>query len=256
MVTAPPLSGVTTLVAKVLVLYSTTPPLANLAYSADALEGGSLVGVLPRPTTFMEGASGGMGGVAVTRLVAWVPVKGGTYDASWASRQVSSSLGAGFVTGSRTGQGPGSTMCYGRGPCSEGVGKGVLVRFVGAALVVGLRWNFSYCRSMALIWKNTLLLRRPEDLHSGTSIGGQPIFRPLYDHRATLSPEMGLYHTEILRAQRVVQAVKRKTSGSCFYLFDYSNTLRHHCRKIRPLDLPEMFLDVGYVTWLLRISNT
>ena len=139
MVTAPPLSGVTTLVAKVLVLYSTTPPLANLAYSADALEGGSLVGVLPRPTTFMEGASGGSGGVTVTRLVTWVLVgEGETYDVSRASRQVSSSLGAGFVTGSRTGQGPGSTMCYGRGPCSEGVGKGVLVRFVGATLVVGI----------------------------------------------------------------------------------------------------------------------
>jgi hypothetical protein len=143
--TAPPLPDVTPIVQQLSALYTTTPPLANLAYGASAPEGGSLVGVTPRLTTFTSG------GETVTSLVTWVPeVKGSTYDTPQASRsaagQVGSVLGASFATGGQgtsTGQGQGegvgparSTMCYGRGPCDWGVGREVPVGFVGLSLVL------------------------------------------------------------------------------------------------------------------------
>ena len=143
MITAPPLLDVTAVIAKVLVLYRNTPPLADWVYGLSAPEGGSLVGVVPSLTTFTKGGKGGSGGVAVTRLVTWVLVgEGGTYDVSRASGQAksraSSVFGVGFVTGSQTCQGAGSTMCYGRGPCNGGVGRGVPVGFVEWCSVLGI----------------------------------------------------------------------------------------------------------------------
>ena len=139
-ITAPPLPDVTTIVQRLSALYTTTPPLANLAYGTSAPEGGSLVGVRPSLTTFTRG------GVTGTRLVTWVPEGEGvtsTFDASRASRQAasraSSAFGASFAEGTQeTGQGVRSTMCYGRGPCNGAGSRRVSVGFVSLGLGLGI----------------------------------------------------------------------------------------------------------------------
>lgn len=131
-ITAPPLSAVTPLVAQLSALYTTTPPLANLAYGPSAPEGGSLAGVTPSLTTWTSGTE------TVTELVTWVPTEGGsTYDAGQASRSAnvaaSEALSASFAAASG-GDGAESTMCYGRGPCTSGGWRVKPLGFAGVAL--------------------------------------------------------------------------------------------------------------------------
>lgn len=85
-------------------LFTTTPPLANLAYGASAPPGGSLAGVTPSLMTFTKN-----GNETVTSLVTWIPTKTGDKFNSASASASAAAQASEDVT---------SRLCMGRGPCS------------------------------------------------------------------------------------------------------------------------------------------
>ena len=111
---------VTPMVSQLQPLYTTTPPLANLAYGPSAPWDGSLVGVTPSMTTFTTTAASGT--ATVTSLVTWLPTEAGkTFNgaaaADSAAEAASSALGSEMGTSSSGSKTRTDHRCYGRGPC-------------------------------------------------------------------------------------------------------------------------------------------
>ncbi|KAK3707813.1 hypothetical protein LTR37_011815 [Vermiconidia calcicola] len=98
--TSLPLADVTTIVPALQPLYTTEPPLANLAYGSNAPPGGSLAAVTPSMTTFGE----------VTELVTWLPTDPQeTFVAAEASKSEALAVESQLDNG--------VNWCKGRGPC-------------------------------------------------------------------------------------------------------------------------------------------
>ncbi|KAK3666145.1 hypothetical protein LTR22_003151 [Elasticomyces elasticus] len=132
----PPLTGSITELGSMRSAFTTTPPLANLAYGASAPFDGTLAGVTPElmtqtitvppPGTETESASLRM----ITMLVEWVPTAAAmgtatsSYDASAASASASSAassnLQAAIGSLTTTAKSEPTSECY--GPCLKGAG--------------------------------------------------------------------------------------------------------------------------------------
>ncbi|KAK4973358.1 hypothetical protein LTR42_005343 [Elasticomyces elasticus] len=133
---APPLTGSITQLGAMRSAFTTTPPLANLAYSPSAPFHGTLAGVTPQlmTQTITVSPTGTETGSAslrmITMLVDWVPTApaSGTatpsYDASAASASASSAassnLQAAIGSLTTTAQAEPTSECY--GPCLKGGG--------------------------------------------------------------------------------------------------------------------------------------
>ncbi|KAK3070894.1 hypothetical protein LTR53_009639 [Teratosphaeriaceae sp. CCFEE 6253] len=130
--TTPPLTGSITQLAALSQAFTTTPPLANLAYGASAPFDGSLIGVTPvlMTQTITVPRAGSASGSAlieeVTMIVSWGPTAstaGSPYDtvaaSLSASRAVASNLESAVSSLGAIGQGgPTSNVCH--GPCLKG----------------------------------------------------------------------------------------------------------------------------------------
>ena len=102
-------------------LFTTKPPLANLAWGPSAPYMGSLEGVTPSMTTFTTTSSSGT--ATMTELVKWIHTKGGSsfngaVAASQQSAEASGDLASGVSAVSMS-----TTPCKGRGPCSLNGGE-------------------------------------------------------------------------------------------------------------------------------------
>lgn len=111
----PPLTGSITLIGNLGPQFTTTPPLANLAYGSLAPSGGSLVGVTPSLTTVTwdDGASRG----TATKLVTWVPtaLNASPYDPVSATASANAAVSQQLYTAVGTQGGP-TARCIGSCP--------------------------------------------------------------------------------------------------------------------------------------------
>lgn len=119
-----PLANVTPVVTQMSDQYTTTPPLANLAWGTDAPSSGSLRNSEPVLTTFTRS------GDAVTSLVRWDPISGYT------AAPTESIVPSGSLSGG-PGEGNDPSRCYGRGPCKNS-GKQIRPTGVGHAMGIGI----------------------------------------------------------------------------------------------------------------------
>ena len=130
----PPLTGSITQLAALSAAFTTTPPLANLAYGASAPFDGTLAGVTPELmtqtiTVLPSGTATGAASVKrLTMLVDWVATATATgisagprYDPLSASASAASVAASALRSVSTMGQGGPSQQCHGKCPGSGGV---------------------------------------------------------------------------------------------------------------------------------------
>ena len=115
-VTYPVLPSVTAGVQQMGMKYTTTPPLANLAWGTSAPNDGTLKGVIPLLTTITSNSA------TITSVVRWRPTSGEAYDpvaASESAKSAALSIIRESYTAEISVKTANPTACYGRGPCSN-----------------------------------------------------------------------------------------------------------------------------------------